>query len=419
MTIPLVLPEDGADAVRRRRLRRMKAVALGLLLFAALVYLLTREQDGFWGYVNAGAEASMVGAIADWFAVTALFRHPLGLPIPHTALIPKKKDEFGRSLEDFVAENFLQEEIIRERLAVARIAERAGDWFADSGHAERVVAEAASLLTLGLNRLRDADVEAVVGEVLIPRLVAEPISPIAGNLLSEVLADDAHHGLVDLALEEGYHWLVHNQDTFTAVLGERAPKWAPSRLNELVTERVHLEAVRWVADIRADPNHRARQAFDSLLAQLAEDLLHNPDTQDRAERLKTRLLEHPQLLASGMALFDAVKHALLDALADDQGPLRARAAAELVRFGERLRTDAALQRRIDTWAANAAVFAVHRYGGELTAVITMTVERWDGEEAASRIELQVGRDLQFIRINGTIVGGLVGVLIHALSSVVP
>jgi uncharacterized membrane-anchored protein YjiN (DUF445 family) len=415
MTIPMVLPAGAADVLRRRRLRMMKSVAFGLLVFAAIVYVCTRDHDGFLGYVNAGAEASMVGAIADWFAVTALFRHPLGLPIPHTALIPRKKDEFGKSLEDFVQENFLQEEIIRERINAAGVSARAGVWISDQANAARVVAEAASLLTVGLNRLRDSDVEAVVAEVLLPRLVAEPISPIAGNLLSEVLRDDAHHGLIDLALEEGHHWLIHNQQTFTAVLGERAPWWAPDRLNEVVTERVHVEAIRWIADIRADPEHRARKALDSLLAQLADDLLTNPDTQDRAERLKTRLLEHPQFLASGMALFDAIKQALLDALADDRGPLRDRATAELAAFGVRLQSDDALRARLDSWAADAAAFGVRRYGSELTAVITVTVARWDGREAASRIELQVGRDLQFIRINGTIVGGLVGVLIHAIS----
>ncbi|HET6153148.1 MAG TPA: DUF445 domain-containing protein [Marmoricola sp.] len=419
MTIPMVLPGGAAsaDAVRRRRLRRMKSLAFGLLLFAAVVYLLTRNHGGALGYVNAGAEASMVGAIADWFAVTALFRHPLGLPIPHTALIPKRKDEFGKSLEDFVAENFLQEEIIRERITVATPSARAAVWVNDPANAAKVVAEASSLLTVALNRLRDADVEAVVAEVLLPRLVSEPISPIAGNLLAEVLRDDAHHGLIDLALEEGHHWLIHNQETFTSVLGERAPTWVPDRVNELVTERVHRETIRWIADIRADPDHRARHALDSLLAQLADDLLTNPATQDRAERLKTRLLEHPQFLASGMALFDAIKQALLDALADDQGPLRARAAAELVAFGGRLGEDAALRTRLDAFAADAAVFGVRRYGGELTAVITATVERWDGREAAARIELQVGRDLQFIRINGTIVGGLVGVAIHAVATV--
>jgi uncharacterized membrane-anchored protein YjiN (DUF445 family) len=418
MSLSMMLPEGAADAERRRRLRRMRSLAVALLVFAAVVYLVTLDRDGFWGYVNAGAEASMVGAIADWFAVTALFKHPLGLPIPHTALIPKRKDEFGKSLEDFVQENFLQEAIIRDRLVAAQVSARVAEWLREPDNAARVVAEASSVLTLGLNRLRDSDVEALVAEVLLPRLMVEPISPIAGNLLSEILKDNAHHGLVDLALEEGHHWLVHNQETFTHVVGERAPWWAPDRLNDMVTERLHLEAVRWLADIRADPHHRARAALDSLLEQLAADLLSTPRTQERAERLKARLLEHPQFLASGMAVFDALKQALRDALADDDGPLRERATAELVAFAGRLAADETMRTRIDSWAADAAVFAVRRYGGELTAVITHTVERWDGKEAAQRIELHVGRDLQFIRINGTIVGGLVGVLIHAVTTAV-
>src|SRR4051794_7273381 len=151
MSLSMMLPEGEADAERRRRLRRMRSLAVSLLVFAAVVYLVTLDHHGFWGYVNAGAEASMVGAIADWFAVTALFKHPLGLPIPHTALIPKRKDEFGRSLEDFVQENFLQEEIIRERLVPPPIPVRAGDWLSEPPNAPPGVAEGPSLLTLRLN----------------------------------------------------------------------------------------------------------------------------------------------------------------------------------------------------------------------------------------------------------------------------
>ena len=410
-------PDTEADALRRTRLRRMKALALGLLVLAALVYLVTRNSQGFLGYVSAGAEASMVGAMADWFAVTALFRHPLGLPVPHTALVPRKKDEFGKSLEEFFAENFLHEEVIRERLASADVSRRLGAWVAQPQHARRVVAEGASVAAIGLRRLRDADVESVVAEVLIPRFMAEPISPVAGSLLQEILADNAHHGLVDLALEEAHRWLVHNQETFSDVLGERAPWWAPDRLNEVVTTRLHLEAIRWVAEIRRDPDHHARAALDSLLSQLAEDLLSDPATQERAEKLKLRVLGQPQMIVTGMSLWSAFRKALLEALEDTEGPLRARATTELAAFGERLGRDEALRAKTDAWGADFVVWAVGRYGDELTAVITSTIERWDGQEAARKIELHVGRDLQFIRINGTIVGGLVGVLIHAVSAV--
>jgi uncharacterized membrane-anchored protein YjiN (DUF445 family) len=417
MATSLMTPDTEADAVRRTRLRRMQGVAGGLLLVAAVVYLLTHGRDGFLGYVNAGAEASMVGAIADWFAVTALFRHPLGLPIPHTALVPRKKDEFGKSLEEFFAENFLHEQVIRERLAAADISRRVGAWLTEPANAQRVVAESATVAAIGLRKMRDEDVESVVKEVLIPRFMEEPISPIAGGLLQEIVRDNAHHGLVDLALEEGHRWLVHNQETFADVIGERAPWWAPDRLNELVTARLHLEAVRWLADIRRDPQHHARLALDSLLGQLAEDLLNDPATQERAEKLKLRVLEQPQMVATGMSLWSAFRTALLGALEDEAGPLRERASRELSLFGDRVGRDEGLRSKLDTWAADFVVWSIGRYGNELTAVITQTIERWDGKEAARKIELHVGRDLQFIRINGTVVGGLVGVVIHAVSLV--
>ena len=171
MSLSLMLPEGAADAERRRRLRRMRTLAVGLLVFAALVYLVTLDRGGFWGYVNAGAEASMVGAIADWFAVTALFRHPLGLPVPHTALIPKRKDEFGRSLEDFVQENFLQEAVIRDRLQVAQVSARAADWLREPANARKVVAEGSSLLITALGRVRDRDVGAAVALTTSVRVV--------------------------------------------------------------------------------------------------------------------------------------------------------------------------------------------------------------------------------------------------------
>ncbi len=329
--------------------------------------------------------------------------------------MPRKKDEFGKSLEEFFAENFLNEDVIRERLAAADISRRVGTWLTDSAHAERVVAEAATVVAIGLRKLKDEDVASLVEEVLIPRFMAEPISPVAGGLLQEIVADNAHHGLVDLVLEEGHRWLVHNQETFSDVIGERAPWWAPDRLNDVVTARLHLEATRWVADIRRDPQHHARLALDSLLRQLAHDLLNDPATQERAEKLKLRVLEQPRMVKTGISLWSAFRKALLDALEDEDGPLREKAVRELVAFGERVGRDDELRARLDLWAADFVVWAVGRYGDELTAVITQTIERWDGKEAARKIELHVGRDLQFIRINGTVVGGLVGVVIHAVS----
>jgi uncharacterized membrane-anchored protein YjiN (DUF445 family) len=415
MSVPIVTADPQLDEQRRAGLRRMRTLAVGLLVLAAVVYLLTLGRDGFLGFVNAGAEASMVGAIADWFAVTALFKHPLGVPVPHTALIPRRKDELGRSLEEFVGENFLQESIIRDRIASAELSRRVGDWLSVEANARRAVDEGATLLHLGLAKVRNQDLVALIEDALLPRFIAEPVSPVAGSLLQEVVRDGAHHGLVDLALEEAHRWLVENEETFVDIVAERAPWWSPAAVNDRVTHRIHLEVVAWVEDIRRDPYHHARGALDSALSQLADDLLHDEATQVRMERLKDRVLAHPQLVVTATSLWDAFRRALMDSLEDHDGPLLARARAELLALGGQLRDDRALQDRLDTYAADFAVFAVTRYGAELTAVITHTVNRWDGKEAARRIELHVGRDLQFIRINGTIVGGLVGVVIHTVS----
>lgn len=407
--------DTSADAERRRALRRMRTVATSLLVLAAVVYVATHGHDGWLGFVNAAAEASMVGAIADWFAVTALFRHPLGLPIPHTALIPRRKDDLGRGLQDFVGENFLQEPIIRERIGAIGVSTKAAAWLADEANAQRVVVEVAEVARIGLGKVRDEHVEALVTEALVPRFREEPIAPLLGGLLSEALRDDVHHGLVDLVLDELHLWLSANPRTVQDVLGERAPWWAPDSLNERVTARAHLEIVKWVGDIRDDPTHRARRALDSWLERLADDLLEDEHTQARAERLKDRLLDHPAVVRSGISLWQALQRALTSSLADPDGAVRRRLLVEVRGFAARLADDEALRARLDGWAADAVVFVVDRYGRDLTTVITHTIQRWDGAEAAQRIELHVGRDLQFIRINGTIVGGLVGLLIHGIS----
>ncbi|MDN5895951.1 MAG: DUF445 family protein, partial [Nocardioides sp.] len=190
MTIPLITPEPEADAERLRALRRMQAVALGLLVLAAFVYVLTLHDEGLLGFVNAGAEASMVGAMADWFAVTALFRHPLGLPIPHTALIPRRKDDLGRGLEEFVGENFLQEGIIRERVLDADVTLRLATWACQPANAARAVDEVTDVAAIGLGRVRDEHIVELVEAILVPRFREEPISPILGTFLAEAVRDD-------------------------------------------------------------------------------------------------------------------------------------------------------------------------------------------------------------------------------------
>jgi uncharacterized membrane-anchored protein YjiN (DUF445 family) len=376
----------------------MRSVALSLLLFAAVVYVATVDRTGGLGYVNAAAEAAMVGALADWFAVTALFRRPLGLPIPHTAIVPTRKDALAESLEQFVVENFLAEHVVADKMRRAEVGRRAGKWLADGNHAKRVVEEAARTAGVVLPKLQDADVTAFLEGAVLPRFADEPLSPIVGHLVASVVDDGAHHALFDLAVVEAHGWLRDNRETLADVV-----------------DRIHREALSWLSDVRDDPRHPARLALDRLLLQLAADLQDDPPTMERFEVFKRRMLGHPDMATSLTAVWDAIRIALIEAFADPDGHLQARVTQALMALGERLQTDDVLRGRVDSRAAEAVDYVVRTYGAEIISVISDTIERWDGREAAERIELHVGRDLQFIRINGTVVGGLAGLAIHAIS----
>ncbi len=414
-----LLAPSPADAARRAGLRRMRLLAVSLLVFAAVVYALTLNLDhsGVWGYVNTGAEAAMVGALADWFAVTALFRHPLGLPVPHTAIIPKRKDEIGRSLQEFVTENFLTEEIARDRLAAARVGERVGLWLGVPDHRHRVRTEVVRVARAGLGRLSDDEVRALVEDFVVPRLIQEPVAPIAGALLEGVVDEQTHRGLVDLGLEQLRDWLADNPGTYAAVLGERAPWWSPPWVDDKVIGWTYQQVLDWLRDIQHDPSHPARVAFDDLLKRLAADLQRDPEVMERAEALKVRLLTHPQVPETALGLWQSFRASLTAAMNDESSYFHTRGDELLEHLGQHLVDDEAWRGRLEARLGEAVSFFVNTYGSELAEVISVTVDRWDGDEAAERIELHVGRDLQFIRINGTIVGALAGLGIHALSQV--
>ncbi len=413
------LAETPADAARRSGLRRMRLLALSLLVLAAVVYVATLrlDHDGVWGFVNTGSEAAMVGALADWFAVTALFKHPLGLPIPHTAIIPKRKNEIGRNLQDFVTENFLTEDNARERLAAAHVSERLGRWLSVPANRHRVMVEGRRAAHAALGRLDDDEVRALVEDHLLPRLAREPISPIAGSLLEGVVADGSHGGLVDLTITHLRGWLADNPNTFHDLMGDRAPWWSPPWVDARVISWTYTQVLTWLGEIGADPQHPARLALDNLLRQLAHDLQHDPEVMARAESLKERLLTHPQVGPTTVSLWRSLRSTFETALDDETSYLWRRGDELISHVSVHLVQDPMWKERLESNLGDAVAFFVNTYGSELAEVISATVDRWDGREASERIELQVGRDLQFIRINGTIVGALAGLVIHAISRV--
>ncbi|WP_328669334.1 DUF445 domain-containing protein [Streptomyces sp. NBC_00328] len=409
-----------ADEEKRRGVRRMKATATGLLLFVALVYVLAKwasgEGAGAWaGYVAAAAEAGMVGALADWFAVTALFRHPLGLPIPHTAIIPKKKDQLGVSLGEFVGENFLSEEVVRQRLRAVGIGSRLGAWLADPDHADRVTAELAAALRGALTVLRDSDVQAVVGEAITRRADAQEIAPGIGKMLEKIVVDGGHKRFVDLVVSRAHGWLVfHDSQVMDAVQGG-APGWTPRFVDKKVGERVYKELLRFVTEMRDSPTHPARGALDRFLTDFASDLQSDTDTRARVERLKGEVLGRGEVQDLIASAWTAVRSMIVSAAEDERSELRLRVRASLLSLGARMATEPKLQAKVDSWVEGAAVYVVTTYRKEITSLITDTVAGWDAEHTTRKIEANIGRDLQFIRINGTVVGSLAGLLIYVVS----
>jgi uncharacterized membrane-anchored protein YjiN (DUF445 family) len=397
----------------------MKAVALGALVLMAIVFAISYPlQDQFpWArWVRAASEGGMVGALADWFAVTALFRHPLGLPIPHTAIIPRRKDEIGRSLGEFVETNFLSAPVVRGKLESTPLAARAGAWLAQPAHAERVAAEGATAATAILTALSDDDVRDVIEDLARENLLAPDWGPSIGGWLGRVVESGAHTGAVDLAADSLATWLAANQDAFSGLVSRRLPSWMPGIANRLVDDTVYRQALTFVGAVRDDPQHPARAAIDRYLTRLSENLQEDPETIGKLEDAKATLFDSPRIRALAAEAWQTAKTGLLAALKDPDSGLRRRAVQALAEIGERLTTDASLQARVDAWVTDAAVFIVERYRHDIASVITDTVERWDPAETTEKIELLVGRDLQYIRLNGTIVGALAGAAIFTVAT---
>ncbi len=407
-----------ADQERRRGLRFMKGVALGALVFMAVLFIVAfalQERVPALQYVRAAAEGGMVGALADWFAVTALFRHPLGIPIPHTAIIPRRKDEIGRTLGEFVETNFLEGSVVRTKLDSAAIAARAGEWLRDPQHADRIAAEASTMAAGILRALSDDEVQELIADLAREHLIEPDWGPALGGWLERVVAADAHHGAVDLAVDSIAAWLRNNRTAFTGLFSKRLPSWVPSIALRLVDDTVYNEAVKFVDAVQVDPRHPARKAVDGYLARLADNLQHDPATIGRLEDAKSAVFDSPRVRELAAEAWNTAKAGLLRALDDPESALRRRIAAALAEIGARLATDAALQRRVDRRIADAAVFLVERYRHDIASIITDTVERWDAAETTEKIELMVGRDLQYIRLNGTIVGALAGLAIFTVA----
>lgn len=410
-----------ADAERRLALRRMKLVALSFLVGATGLFLACRWAQAHattaaWvGYVGAAAEAGMVGALADWFAVTALFKHPLGIPIPHTAIIKRKKDQLGEGLGTFVRENFLSPPVVETKLLDAQVPSRLGKWLSESAHAARVASETATVLRVLVELLRDEDVQQVIDRMIVRRIAEPQWGPPVGRVLSTLLAENRQEALIQLLADRAFQWSLNAGEVIQRVVERDSPSWSPRFIDHLVGDRIHRELMDFTDKVRRNPDHELRRSATRFLFEFADDLQNDAETIARAEAVKEQLMARDEIADAAATAWRTLKRLVLEGVDDPSSTLRTRIADTVVRIGESLRDDADLRDKVDNWIVRAAQHLVSQYGVEITAIITDTIERWDAEEASRRIELHVGRDLQFIRINGTVVGSLAGLIIYAVA----
>jgi uncharacterized membrane-anchored protein YjiN (DUF445 family) len=408
-----------SEQSRHRQLVVAKRRATALLAAVSVVFLLSAVWggDATWvGYVEATAAASMVGGLADWFAVTALFRHPLGLPIPHTAIVVERKDQFGATLAGFMRESFLTEEVLVERVRSAGVVSRLGGWLAKEANASRVAAELADAAVAGADLLRDDDVHRTLEDVVRDRIEAIPLAPLAGRALRFFTEGGRHDEVLDATFAGLDRYLaVHGQE-LRRQLGTKSPWWLPGAVEDRIFDRL-LDGVRTVLqEMAADRHHTLRRQFDARLHLLAAELETSADLRQRGERIKHEVLSQPQVREWVASLWADAKGQLRAQACDPGSELRRRLVVGIMAGGRRLQDDPELAATVQRALERAVAYVADHFDGDVAAFISGTIARWDAQETASRLELLLGPDLQYVRINGTVVGAVAGLALHGVSA---
>ncbi len=405
------------DAQRQVQLDRMKRRATGLLALAAGVFTaagLYEHRYPWLGYVRAMAEASLVGGLADWFAVTALFRRPLGLPIPHTAIVATRKERIGRILGNFVQSHFLSHPVIAANLRAVRPAARAARWLSQPENSRRMARQIASGLAQALQALPDEEVRALVAQVVTARLRETQAGPALGRTLQLVLSEDRHQNLLTEAVRLAAQAVYDNRDLIREQVRRESPWWVPGVVDDKIYQRIILGVQGLLRDIGANPYHPLRAAFDVALRDFVDRLQYSPEVIARAEAIKEEWLSQPAVADLSGRLWEATRGAVLRYATRGDGAEGQPLERGLTEFGVALLENDALLAELDEVVIDVAARVVERYRTEIGDLIAQTVAGWDPDATSRRFELAVGRDLQFVRINGTLVGGLVGLAIYAL-----
>lgn len=415
-------PIVGPDFQAVDRARTMRIFATALLVAMAGLYISVRVFAGVhpaWGYVMAFAEAAMVGGLADWFAVTALFRHPLGLPIPHTAIIPENKNRIADTMAAFLQANFLTPAVVSRRMKDVNVALAAGNFLAApaGGGESRIRAGAAEMVAEVLESLDPERLGAQVKSGLKAQADRLEISPMLGQMLEATIADKRHLPLLENLLRWAGHALEANEDLVRSMIHQRAN--ALLRLtgfDERLANSVLDGLYKLIAECIVDPDHPLRRKVEEGLEQIAHDLSNDPEMRAKVERIKQEVLDNPAVGRWWEGVWERIRLSLIENARNPDAVLAGQLGGALSELGKALRDDPALQHQVNRFTRRVTVGATTRYGGQIVQLVSETVRRWDARTVTDRIERAVGRDLQFIRVNGTLVGGLVGVTIHFIDS---
>jgi uncharacterized membrane-anchored protein YjiN (DUF445 family) len=403
------------DSESRLRLRRMRSVATALLVAMALLLVASSwllPQRPWLGAVRAFAEAALIGGLADWFAVTALFRRPLGLPIPHTAIVPTRKDDIGRALARFIRDHFLVREAIERRLERTDLAARLGAWLSQPSNAARVTQDLGGAVGW-LLRAGDGDsLRAALGGSLRNAFDAVPVSAGVAALLDVLLSGAHAQTLIDKIVEFGRDQLDSQRVMIRVRIHERSPWWLPKFVDQQIFDQLVGELERILDAIASDPDHPARTEIAGALKSLQQSLATDPELASKSRALQSEVIEHPAVRAYAHDLWLKLDADLHAALADPSSQLRVGVEREIRGIGTALTTDTAVAARLNSWLKQLLLYLVENYRDPLSEIVSETIERWDPAATSRRIELAIGTDLQFIRLNGTVVGGLVGLLLY-------
>ncbi len=397
----------------------MKIIATGMLVVMAVIYFASKSYESIHpalGFVRAFAEAAMVGGLADWFAVTALFRHPMGLPIPHTAIIPRNKDRIGDTLANFLKDNFLISQLVAQRMRNVDLASGIGRFLkSPSGGEGRLKFGASRLLGDAIASLDKDRLGTMFKGAVKKQAVGLDIATPMGQILDAVMAEHRHGPLIDSTIRWAYRTLDANEVVIRNIVTDRANavmRW--TGLDDRVANEVLDGLYKLLADMAADPHHPVRAKTEESLAQLASELKHDPDLRKKVNEWKLEMIDNPAIASWLDGIWEQGREALLRAARDPDAALAGQFGDALTQLGTSLQQDELLNRQINRFGRRAVIGVVASYGDNIVKLVSETIRDWDAQTITDRVESAVGRDLQFIRVNGTLVGGLVGVALHTL-----